>query len=245
MSTVVQYYQCQDGTQVAYQKIEGQLPGIMFLGGFMSDMFGTKASYLADYCQKKGQAFIRFDYLGHGLSKGDFKECTLGRWKQDALTIFDNLTQGSQILVGSSMGGWIMLLLAHERISRIKGLVGIAAAPDFTDTLIEEMSPAHRQALETTGIAYIPHHTDAPYLITRALIEEAKQYHILDTTLNITCPVRLLHGTKDKEVSWMRSLKLLDCLQSTDATLTLIKDGDHRLSTEAHLKLLTRIISEI
>lgn len=242
----IEYLNCEDGSRLAYQRLRGRSPGVVFLGGFMSDMSGTKASYLAAQFENLGQSFLRFDYFGHGKSSGLFEEGTIGRWKQDAIRVLDDLTEGPQILVGSSMGGWIMALLARERKEQIAGLVGISSAPDFTENLIEHLSPLQRSELENQGLCRFPSEfPDKPYVITKRLIEDGKEQQVLGSSIPINCSVRLLHGTLDKDVSWQSSLKLLDCLQSEDARLTLIKNADHRLSAENNLDLILSSILEL
>lgn len=237
----VGYLKCEDGSTLAYQKIPGRSPGILFLGGFRSDMLGTKASYLANVCREKGQAFLCFDYAGHGLSSGHFTENTIGDWKQNALTVFDQLTEGSQILIGSSMGGWLMFLLARERMNRLQGLVGIAAAPDFTSDIKDTLSEEHRKSLDTLGVCYMQNEWDGEmYPISQKFLNDGHQHHILSQPLTLSCPLRLLHGTRDEVVSWQKSLKLLECIESDDAHLTLIKEGDHRLSNELQLRLIAK-----
>ncbi len=241
----IEYLMCDDGSRLAYQKIRGRSPGIIFLSGFMSDMNGTKASYLANEFSQLGQSFVRFDYAGHGKSSGRFEEGTIGRWKEDALRILDKVTEGPQILVGSSMGGWLMTLVARERKERITGMVGISSAPDFTASIMEQLKPEYKNDLMNTGKCQIPSdYSEGPYIITKSLIDDGQKQQVLNGPIPIYCPVRLLHGTLDKDVPWQSSLKLMDCLKSADARLTLIKDADHRLSTESNLNLIFKTILE-
>ena len=198
-----------DGATIAYHRTRADesrmaaagraLPGVIFLGGFMSDMTGGKAIALEQHARARGQAFVRFDYLGHGASSGRFEDGTIGRWADDAVAVIDNLTDGPQILVGSSMGGWTMLLAALARPKRIAGLVGIAAAPDFTETLMwREFDDEIRATLERDGVYYEPSdYGDAPYPITMTLIEEGRRHLLMDRPIPIRCPVRLIHGTAD------------------------------------------------
>jgi pimeloyl-ACP methyl ester carboxylesterase len=236
-----------DGATIAYHRLSGGAPGVVFLCGLRSDMTGTKAVFLEDACRARGLAFVRFDYFGHGASSGDFSAGTIGRWAQDAVAAIDALSQGPQILVGSSMGGWIMLLAALERPQRIKGLLGIAAAPDFTeDLLFARLGPAERQALRELGSVTLPSEYDpAGYTYTRDLVEEAKGHLLLRRPIAIAAPVRLLHGMGDNAVPWQRSLLLCARLESRDVTLTLVKDGDHRLSRPSDLARLARSLDEI
>jgi pimeloyl-ACP methyl ester carboxylesterase len=239
-----QYLDAGPGVSIAYHRLAGKSPGVMFLGGFMSDMTGAKALTLEAFCRERGQAFLRFDYRGHGGSSGKFEESTIGDWADDALAAFDRLTHGPQILVGSSMGGWIALLTALRRTERLAGLVGIAAAPDFTEDLIwATMPPEKREALQRDGIVREPSaYSETPYGITMELIREGRKHLLLRGPIALTCPVRLLHGMLDPEVPWQRSLRLADKLTTPDVRVHLIKDGDHRLSRDADLALLTRTV---
>lgn len=236
-----------DGATIAYHRLAGARPGIVFLGGFRSDMTGTKALYLEDYCRRRGRAYVRFDYFGHGVSSGDFAQGTIGRWRDDAVAVIDSLTDGKQILVGSSMSGWIMLLAALARPERIAALVGIAGAPDFTEELLwSRLTPAQRREIEEQGRVVLPSDYDpAGYLYTRALIEEGRTHLLLGRPIPIDVPVRLLHGMRDESVPWRLSLDLAERLASRDVAVTLLKDGDHRLSTPADLALLARTLDAL
>jgi pimeloyl-ACP methyl ester carboxylesterase len=235
------------GATIAYHRLAGVAPGIVFLGGFRSDMAGTKALFLEDYCCRRGRAYVRFDYFGHGASSGDFAEGTVSRWHDDSLAVIDSLTDGPQILVGSSMGGWIMVLAALALPERIAGLVGVAAAPDATtDLMAARFSEAQRRELYEKGRVILPSEFDpAGYLYTRSLIEDGNRNLVLRGPIPLTCPVRLLHGMDDKSVPWRQSLKLAERLQSQDVALTLIKDGDHRLSRDQDLARLARVLDEL
>jgi len=233
------------GYHIAYRRqvasgIGTHLPGVIFLSGFKSDMSGSKATALAEFCQARGQAFLCFDYFGHGQSGGDFLEGSIGRWRDDALAVLDQLTQGPQILIGSSMGGWLMLLTALLRPARIHGLVGIAAAPDFTeDLMLPEFSAAEQAMLRRDGrIARPSEYSDDPYIITWQLIEEARQHLLLRQPIDLRCPVRLLQGMADPDVPYQTALRLTERLVTPDVELHLIKDGDHRLSRPQDLALL-------
>ncbi len=236
-----------DGVSIAYHRTPGKSPGVVFLGGFMSDMTGSKATVLEAFCRARGQAFLRFDYRGHGASSGRFEDGTIGLWADDALTAFDALTEGPQVLVGSSMGGWVALLTALKRRDRIAALVGIAAAPDFTEDLLwPALSPEQRAAIARDGLIRLPsQYSERPYSITLKLIEEGRRHLLMRGPLDLTCPVRLLHGMRDPDVPWQRSLELADKLAATDVRVELIKDGDHRLSREQELKLLCRTVEEL
>ncbi|MGH6975160.1 MAG: alpha/beta hydrolase [Stellaceae bacterium] len=211
----------------------------------MSDMTGTKALALDRFCESRGQAFLRFDYFGHGQSSGAFADATVSRWRDDALAVFETLTDGPQVLIGSSLGGWIMLLLAAARPQRIKALIGIAAAPDATEDLMwAQFPPAVRQAIERDGAARIPSaYSEQGYLITRKLIEDGRQHLIMRSAIPFDGPVRLLHGMRDDDVPWQRSLALAERLAATDVRITLVKDGDHRLSRDADLAVLMQTLA--
>jgi pimeloyl-ACP methyl ester carboxylesterase len=238
---------CEDGATIAYQRRSGRDPGIVFLGGFMSDMTGTKARALDAFCAVRGQAFLRFDYFAHGASSGEVAQATIGRWKEDALRVLDRLTDGPQILVGSSLGGWLMLLVALARPERVQALVGIAAAPDATEDLMWARFPREvRDKIMRDGAARLPsEYNPEGYLFTRRLIEEGRNHLVMRKAIPITCPVRLLHGMQDPDVPWQTSLMLGDRLQSSDVEITLVKAGDHRLSRDADLALLMQTIERL
>jgi pimeloyl-ACP methyl ester carboxylesterase len=235
----------EDGATIAYHRRRGSGPGVVFLGGFMSDMTGTKARALDAFCAARGQAYLRFDYFGHGASSGDFAEATVGRWRADALAIIDAATEGPQILVGSSLGGWLMLLVALARPERVAALIGIAAAPDATEALMwAKFPPDIRERIMRDGSARLPSAYSAEgYIFTRKLIEDGRNHLLMGRALPIACPVRLLHGMQDPDVPWPTSLALAEKLESADVQVTLVKDGDHRLSTARDLALLTRTIA--
>lgn len=251
------YLDLSEGHRIAYVQHAGSAPGVLFLPGFKSDMNGAKALALEAHCREKGIAFTRFDYTGHGASSGAFAEGTIGGWKQDALTVLDKLTKGKQIVVGSSMGGWLMLLLALARPDRVAGLVGIASAPDFTEALIwERFNRKQQRELKTTGSFAIPNcYGTEPYLITYRLIEEGRRHLLLvpppsqgakgEGNIPITCPVRLLHGMVDEDVPWQLSRILSHRLESQDVTVSLIKNGNHRLSEPQHLRLLCDTVHQL
>jgi pimeloyl-ACP methyl ester carboxylesterase len=199
-----------DGAAIAYRKTDGAEPGIVFLGGFRSDMTGTKALALEQHCRAKNRAFVRFDYFGHGASSGTFTDGTIGRWAEDATCVLDEITDGPQILIGSSMGGWIMLLAALARPCRLAGLIGIAAAPDFTEALMWRRYPeAVRETLRRDGVYYQPTpYEEGPYAITMKLIEEGRDHLLLDRAIDIACPVHLIQGMKDDSVPWQHALTI-------------------------------------
>jgi pimeloyl-ACP methyl ester carboxylesterase len=234
------------GTELAWQRLAGRGPTLVFLPGFRSDMNGDKATALAALCQDRGQAVLLFDYSGHGASGGAFTGGTIGRWVADALAAIDGLTEGPLVLVGSSMGGWIGLLAALARPGRMAGFVGVAAAPDFTEALMwETMLPAERATLERDGVLHIPSGYGEPTPITRALIEEGRQHLLMGGPINLTCPVRLLHGQADGDVPWETSLRLAQRLTGEDVQVVLVKDGEHRLSRPADLSLLHALVTKL
>lgn len=230
-----------DGTQLAYQRSAGAMPGVVFLGGFTSDMSGAKATTLERWCRQRGQAFLRFDYSGHGASSGKFADGTIGRWAREAGAVLDTLTAGKQILVGSSMGAWLMLLNALAKPERIAGLIGLACAADFTDYLIWQRLDHHlRQRLQQERVLHLPSPYGAPYVISLDLLEEAAQQRLLDREqLPIHVPVRLIHGMQDSDVPWQISLQIAEKISSSDVRLILLKDGEHTLSREQDLQVLT------
>lgn len=233
-----------EGTHIAHNRLRGKTPGVVFLGGFMSDMQGTKAAYVESVCQSLGVSYVRFDYFGHGKSSGQLKEGSISRWKNDALFVLDTLTEGPQILVGSSMGGWLSVLISLERPQRIQALVGIAAAPDFVKDF-SRLTEQQLKTLEKEGICYLPSHYGDPYPITRHLLEDGLQQCVLGKPIAIECPVRLLHGMDDEQVHWQQSVKLAEDLISDDVVVTLIKKGDHRLSEPHQLEILKQTLCDL
>ena len=235
-----------DGVELAGTRLPGRGPTLVFLPGFNSDMNGSKALDLAEFCAEQGQAMLRFDYSGHGQSGGRFEDGTIGRWTGDALAVIDRLTTGKILLVGSSMGGWIALLAALARPARMAGLVGIAAAPDFTERLMwEAMSPAERATLQRSGVLLVPSQYGEPYPVTLRLIEEGREHLLLQAPIRLDCPVRLLHGQQDPDVPWELSLRLAAAVSGADVQVTLVKDGDHRLSRPEDLALLRRTLAPL
>lgn len=235
-----------DGRRLAYRRTEGKKPWVVFLGGFRSDMTGTKAAFLEDWAKVAGQGFLRFDYTGHGSSSGSFREGCVGDWAADAEAAIVQLADGPCVLVGSSMGGWIALLLA-QRLSRLAGLVGIAAAPDFTEDLIwARFSKDQRRDLEEQGFVTEPSaYSDEPDLITKRLIEDGRRRLVLRGPLRLAMPVRLLHGTADEDVPVEMALRLLTRAECSDMQLTLVKGADHRFSTPDCLALITKAIASV
>lgn len=236
-----------DGRRIAYHYTPGEEPGVVFLGGFRSDMTGTKALFLESWARDVGRACLRFDYTGHGASSGAFEDGCIGGWARDARDALTSLTRGPQLLVGSSMGGWIALLLARQAPGRIAGLVGIAAAPDFTeDSMWAGMDPQQRSAFEADGHIELPsEYSDEPYMITRKLIEDGRENLVLRGPLVLPFPVRLLHGTADRDVAQTVPLALLAHASGSDMRLTLVKDADHRFSASENLALIASTLKEL
>lgn len=247
MSTDPRTLRCEDGATIAYHATPGKSPGVVFLGGFMSDMDGAKALAVEAWAGARARAVVRFDYTGHGASSGEFVDGTIGRWAADAVLVLDQLCEGPQVLVGSSMGGWIMLLAALARPEKVAGLLGIAAAPDFTEDLIASMlSPDQRRALARDGRIEVPNdYGDDPYTISMNLIEEARDHLLLGSPIPIHCPVRLIHGLKDSDVPWQTSQRLSGSLESGDVEVILVKDGGHRLSEDRDLARLTAVLNAL
>ncbi len=234
------------GRQIAYHQTAGTGPGVVFLGGFKSDMDGTKAVHLESWAKARGRAFLRFDYSGHGESSGDFAEGSIGDWAEDAMSAITVLTEGPQILVGSSMGGWISLILVGRIPDRIAGLVGIAAAPDFTeDSMWAGFSDAQRAQLQGNGQLALPSDYGEPYIITRRLIEDGRNHLVLRKPLHLPFPARFLQGTDDADVAVSVPLRLLDHATGGDIRLTLVKGADHRFSSPDCLLLIERTISDV
>ena len=231
------------GRRIAYHATKGQGPGLVFLGGFKSDMQGTKALFLQDWAQ--GRPFLRFDYSGHGQSSGDFLDGCIGDWLDDARQVIENLTSGPQVLIGSSMGGWIALLLARQIPQRIKALVGIAAAPDFTETIRGGLSERQRREMQATGQVVMPsEYAQSPYIITQRLIEDGSNHLVLTSPLPLPFPVRLLQGSEDSDVPMATALRLFNHASGPDIGLTLVKGADHRFSTPACLAKIATEVSD-
>ena len=233
------------GRRIAYNLRDGAGPAVVFLGGFRSDMEGTKALWLDDWARTRGRAFVRFDYSGHGVSGGQFEEGCIGDWAEDAAAVLA-LVNGPAVLVGSSMGGWISLLLSRAMPERVAGLVTIAAAPDFTeDSMWGGFDAATRARLMEEGQVAIPSEYGDPYVITRRLIEEGRGRLVLRTPLELPFPVRMLQGTADRDVDQSVALRLLAHASGPDIRLTLVKGADHRFSTPDCLDLIGQAVAEV
>ncbi|MEM8871289.1 MAG: alpha/beta hydrolase [Pseudomonadota bacterium] len=241
-----------DGRLLAYSTVIAEndskkLPGVVFLGGFRSDMTGTKAVYLEAWARENGRAFLRFDYSGHGQSSGRFEDGCIADWTRDATDIIGALTDGPQVLVGSSMGGWIALKLARDGHVPLAGLVTIAAAPDFTeDSMWAGFDAAQRTALLRDGRIEIPtEYDDQPYVITKKLIEDGRENLVLRSALSIAAPTRMLHGTADADVDLAVALRTVEHVACPDLRLTLVKDADHRFSTPDCLALIADAVEQV
>lgn len=236
----------QDGASIAYEHSPGKGPGVVFLCGFKSDMTGEKALALEGFCRRRGQAYLRFDYTGHGASSGAFTDGTIGAWTADAIFVLDELTEGWQILVGSSMGGWLMVLTALARPERIRGLLGISSAPDFTELIWNGLEAETRERLHAGGIVHqVTDYADEPTPITKALIEDGRRHLVLEEPIGLTCPARLLHGMADADVPWRLSVSLAEKLTAEDVIVTLIKDAEHRLSRAGDIERIKGALAEL
>ena len=243
---MVEFLETDAGRRIAYVKTEGRGPTVVFLGGFMSDMEGSKAQYLEAWAQAEGRAYVRFDYSGHGQSDGRFVDGVIGDWCADARAVIEAVAQGPLVLVGSSMGGWISLLLSRAMGDRVVGLVTIAAAPDFTeDGMWAGFDAAQRKELQETGLVYLPSDYGDPYPITRRLIEEGRDNLVMRSPLRFGFAVRMLQGTEDTAVTRETALRLLDHIEADDMRLSFVKGGDHSLSNEDNLKMIVSEIEDV
>jgi len=232
-----------DGVRLAYAHRPGRGPTIVFLPGYMSDMEGSKALALDEWAAREGRAMLRLDYSGCGVSEGRFENGTLALWRDDVLYLIDTLTEGPLLLVGSSMGGWLMLLVALARPDRVTGLVGIAAAPDFTEwgfTAEEKARLARDGRIEESS-----DYADTPYVTTLDFWRSGQENRLLDGAIAIDCPVRLLHGQADPDVPWLLSPRLATALRSADVQTILVKEGDHRLSRPEDIALLIATVERL
>ena len=236
------------GHQLAFSRVNANEsgPGLMWLSGFNSDMHGTKVLALKEHARIRKQPFVTFDYSGHGQSEGRFEEGNISQWLDDSITVFDKLTNGPQILVGSSMGGWLALLLARLRKERIVGLVLIAPAPDFTENLMwQNFEDKVKVEILENSVYYQPSEYGEPYPITRQLIEDGRKWLMMDKKFEFSGKVRILQGMRDKDVPWKYAYRLLDVICSDDVIASLNKRGDHRLSSESDIQRLLKTCDEI
>jgi len=232
--------------KIAYCENAGKGAGLIWCGGLKSDMDGSKALALHDWADAQGRAYVRFDYFGHGASTGRFRDGTISRWAADTIQVIDELTQGPQILIGSSMGGWTALLASLARPEKVKALLLIAPAPDFTEKLMwAGFSDEIRQTVMDEGIYYEPSDYDEPYEISRELIEDGRKNQIMDGPINFEGPVRILQGMKDSSVPWRHAQKLITALTSNDVEMTLVKNGGHSLSEPSDIKRMLQTIENL
>jgi len=238
--------------RIAVRARGGRPPGLFWLGGFNSDMRGTKALALDAWAAEHGRACVRFDYSGHGESGSTFADGTIGRWLEESVAVFERFCEGPQVVVGSSMGGWMALLLAREIARRgivsasLAGLVLIAPAPDFTEALMwKGFAPDVREEIMSKGVWYRPSEYGDPYPITRALIEEGRNHLLLGAAIEVGCPVRILQGAQDPDVPWQHAFALAQRLPAEDVVLTMIQDGDHRLSRPQDIARIMAAVAEI
>jgi hypothetical protein len=246
MSETAGFLERPDGERLAWRRVAGQGPTVVWMGGFKSDMAGTKAQALADWAIVQRRAYVRFDYFGHGESSGDFAQGTITRWRLDALAVLDELVDGPALVVGSSMGGWLACLAAMAAPERIASMVLVAPAPDFTETLMRPQIPPEGLAdLERDGVWRRPSLYGDPYPITRALLEDGARWSILPGPVPIEAPVRILQGGDDPDVPWAHALELANALNSQDVVFSLIKDGDHRLSRPQDIARMIAAVEEV
>lgn len=235
-----------DGTRLAYRHRDGNTPAFVYLHGFGGDMDGVKASFVADEAERRGHAFLRFDFSGHGASGGRFEDGTVSQWRDEALLMIDRLVDGPMILVGASMGGWIAMLLALLLPARVVGVIGLAAAPDFTERRVwETLSASHRRALLRDGHTVVPDRAGRDFHISRRLIEDGRRNALMGDRIDITCPVRLIQGQRDPEVPWDLAGQIASLIRSENVLVALIKDGDHQLSRPSDLRILFGMIADL
>ncbi|MEM7618323.1 MAG: alpha/beta hydrolase [Pseudomonadota bacterium] len=239
----------QDKPTLAYHHIksdkQSNLAPVMFLGGFRSDMEGTKAIYLQEKCIKSGRDYVRFDYSGHGESEGEFENCILSDWAQDATDIMTHCLDRPAILVGSSMGGWISLILAEKASDKIAGLVGLAAAPDFTVWMENEMTDEWKQQLEAQGYFDLPNDYGDPYRISKSLLEDGRTLALLHRKIDVDFPIHLINGKKDTDVPWQTAEAIKQTFDSTKVDITYLDEADHRLSAPDQLEVIWKAVEDL
>lgn len=238
---MIKYLQPNKKDRIAYHQHKGKGPGVIFIHGLFSNMDGAKAKDLEAFCKKRGQAYVRFDCTGHGKSSGKFTDGTIGSWAKDLEAIL-KLTKGPQILVGSSMGGWLALLMAKRHPKRVKAIVGVAAAPDFTTKIWDIATPAIRKELIKKGVYHRPSSKDDSIPITYKLLQDGKKHLLLTKSLKLKCPVHLIQGMEDKSVFWRHALKISDTIKGNDVKITFIKDADHRLSRKQDITVIQEAV---
>jgi pimeloyl-ACP methyl ester carboxylesterase len=245
--TPTAYFERQGGARIAYAHTPGRSPTVVFLCGYASDMSGTKARFLEARCRARGQAYLRFDYQGHGESSGDFVDGGVGLWSEDARLLVEGVTQGPLVLVGSSMGAWIMLIVALALKDRVAALLGIASAPDFSEDLIlPALDAPQTDALAREGAVQLAsRYSDDPHTLSRHFLEDGRRHLLLRSPIELRCPVRLLHGLEDPDVPWQTAVRLARALESQDVMMTLIKGGGHRLSEPHELEIIDRALRSL
>ena len=238
--------------EIAVRSRSGKAPGLVWLGGYCSDMLGTKAEKLDQWAEVNGHASCRHDYSGHGESGGEFRDGTISRWLEESLAVFDQCTQGPQILVGSSMGAWIALRMAQElkargNTGRLHAILLLAPAPDFThELMLPELTGEHRRQLEEQGYMEEPsEYSDEPNIFTRALFDDGEKNRVMTGVIETGCPVHIIQGMADPDVPYTHAMKLFEFLPADDVTMTLVKDGDHRLSREQDIELILRSVENL
>lgn len=235
------------GGRIAYAYSRGDSPTVVFLSGYASDMSGTKARFLETHCRQRKLAYLRFDYQGHGASSGKFEEGSIGLWSANARSVIEAVTAGPLLLVGSSMGAWIMLLTALTLRQRVAGLLGIASAPDFSEDLIRPaLTPVQLAKLECDGVLTLPsRYSESPQVVSARFLDDGRDHLLLKKSIALDCPIRLVHGLEDPDVPWKTSLCLAERLQSRDVQLTLVKGGDHRLSSHDQLDHIAAVLDDL
>ncbi|KAK6316760.1 palmitoyl-protein thioesterase ABHD10, mitochondrial [Coregonus clupeaformis] len=246
-SSTVQYATRPDLPKLAYRKVKGKSPGVVFLPGFASNMGGKKADALEEFCQSLGHSYLRFDYTGCGSSEGEMVDGTVGTWKKDVLYVLDELVEGPQILVGSSMGGWLMCLAAIARPERTAAMVGISTAADHFVTVFNTLPIEARKEIEEKGQWVVPtkHNEEGSITFTTEFLKEAEQHCILQSPIPVTCPVRLIHGMKDQDVPWHISMQVAERVLSNDVDVILRKHGQHRMVEKEDIKLIVYTIDDL
>ncbi|KAK2488910.1 hypothetical protein MC885_007856, partial [Smutsia gigantea] len=245
--TSVSFLRRPDLPNLAYKKLKGKSPGVIFIPGFISNMNGTKALAIEEFCKSLGHTYIRFDYSGVGNSDGNLQECTVGKWRKDVLSIIDDLAVGPQILVGSSLGGWLMLHAAISRPQKVVALIGIATAVDGLVMQFNQLPTEVKKEIEAKGVWTMPskYSEEGVYHIQYSFIKEAEHHCLLHSPIPVACPVRLLHGMKDDIIPWQTSIQVADRLVSTDVDVILRKHSDHRMKEKADIQLLVYTIDDL
>ncbi|HWU48276.1 MAG TPA: alpha/beta hydrolase [Asticcacaulis sp.] len=237
LNQALQWLDGPNGDRIAYRRIEGQGPTLLWLGGFLSDMTGSKIAYLSDLCRREGRAFVCFDYFAHGETGGDFAQASVSRWRDNMLVVADSI-DGPLVAIGSSMGAHMLALLLKARPGKVRAAGFIAPAPDFaTKLMLPSLTPQQREAYEATGVHNMPGY-DRPVPLSKAFFDDAAQHEVLNAPIAFEGPVRILHGIQDLVVPWQHGVRLLETLTTADARMELIKDGDHRLSRPQDLQRL-------